>query len=92
MRVETATRVLRQDVTRLPPNPAAPYVLVFLDPPYGKTMGEAALTIALAQGWLAPDAVVVWEESAAPQAPAGLVQFDQRKYGDTIVTLLKATA
>ena len=26
------------------------------------------------------------------QSPAGLVQVDQRKYGDTVVTLLKAAA
>ena len=55
-------------------------------------MGEAALVSAIAGGWLAPGTVVVWEESAAPQPPAGLVQVDQRKYGDTVVTLLKAAA
>ena len=92
MRVEGETRVLRQDARRLPPNPASPYDLVFLDPPYGKAMGEAALVSAIAGGWLAPGTVVVWEESAAPQPPAGLVQVDQRKYGDTVVTLLKAAA
>jgi 16S rRNA (guanine966-N2)-methyltransferase len=92
MRVEGETRVLRQDARRLPPNPAAPYDLVFLDPPYGKAMGEAALVSAIAGGWLSPGTVVVWEESAAPQPPAGLVQVDQRKYGDTVVTLLKAAA
>ncbi|HOZ35073.1 MAG TPA: RsmD family RNA methyltransferase, partial [Tabrizicola sp.] len=48
MRVEGETRVLRQDARRLPPNPAAPYDLVFLDPPYGKAMGEAALVSAIA--------------------------------------------
>ncbi|HOZ34944.1 MAG TPA: 16S rRNA (guanine(966)-N(2))-methyltransferase RsmD, partial [Tabrizicola sp.] len=46
----------------------------------------------IAGGWLSPGTVVVWEESAAPQPPAGLVQVDQRKYGDTVVTLLKAAA
>ena len=92
MRVEGETRVLRQDARRLPPNPASPYDLVFLDPPYGKAMGEAALVSAIAGGWLSPGTVVVWEESAAPQPPAGLVQVDQRKYGDTVVTLLKAAA
>ena len=92
MRAEADTRVLRQDAVRLPPNPAAPFSLVFLDPPYGKALGEAALTAALGGNWLEPEAVVVWEDSTAPQAPAGLVQIDQRKYGDTVVTLLKAQA
>jgi 16S rRNA (guanine966-N2)-methyltransferase len=90
MRAEGETRVVRQDATRLPPNPGAPYTLVFLDPPYGKSMGEAALTSALKGNWLAAGAVLVWEESSFPVVPAGLEQVDQRKYGDTLVTLLKA--
>jgi 16S rRNA (guanine966-N2)-methyltransferase len=63
--------------------------LVFLDPPYGKGLGEVALREALAQGWLAPDALVVWEESAAPKVPSGFDMVDQRRYGDTVVTLVK---
>lgn len=92
MRAEAATRILRQDATRLPANPGAPFTLAFLDPPYGKTLGETALAQAAKGGWLAPDAVIVWEEAAAPVAPAGFAQFDQRKYGDTLVTLLRWTA
>jgi 16S rRNA (guanine966-N2)-methyltransferase len=89
MRVEGETRLLRLDATRLTPNPGDPFTLVFLDPPYGKGLGEAALTSVLTGGWLAPGAVVVWEEGAAPVVPARLEQVDQRKYGDTVVTLLR---
>lgn len=89
MRVEGETRLLRQNATRLGPNPAAPYSLAFLDPPYGKALGEAALRVALAGGWLAPGAMVVWEEGAAPVVPVGVVQVDQRRYGETVVTLLR---
>lgn len=92
MRVEGETRILRQDARHLPANPGAPFTLVFLDPPYGKQLGEAALAAALKNGWLAPGAMVVWEESVAPTPPADLVQRDQRRYGDTIVTLLAAPA
>ncbi|MFN6924780.1 MAG: 16S rRNA (guanine(966)-N(2))-methyltransferase RsmD [Tabrizicola sp.] len=92
MRAEGQTRILRLNATRLPPNPGAPFTLVFLDPPYGKGLGEAALASALAGGWLAPGAVIVWEEGSVPAAPAGFAPFDQRRYGDTVVTLLKATA
>jgi 16S rRNA (guanine966-N2)-methyltransferase len=63
--------------------------LIFLDPPYGKQMGEAALA-ALA-GWLAPHAFVIWEESVPPLPPQGFDQLDQRKNGDTLVTILQAT-
>ncbi len=89
LRVEGETRILRQDARRLPPNPGAPHGLVFLDPPYGKTMGEVALTTAAAAGWLAPGAMIVWEEGTPPIAPPGFVQIDQRRYGDTVVTLLR---
>jgi 16S rRNA (guanine966-N2)-methyltransferase len=90
MRAEGQTRVLRQDATRLASNPEAPFDLVFLDPPYGKGLGEPALTSAARGGWLAPAATIVWEEAAAPQAPAGFALLDQRCYGDTVVTLLTA--
>jgi 16S rRNA (guanine966-N2)-methyltransferase len=89
MRAEGETRVLRADARRLGPNAGAGYGLVFLDPPYGKGLGEVALAAARAGGWLQSEAMVVWEESAAPLAPEGFRQVDQRKYGDTVVTLLK---
>lgn len=92
MRTENETRLLRQDATRLPPNPGAPFTLAFLDPPYGKGLGELALTAALSGGWLAPGAVVVWEEGTPPLPPPGFTPMDQRRYGDTIVTLLKVPA
>jgi 16S rRNA (guanine966-N2)-methyltransferase len=90
MRAEGETRVLRQDALRLGVRSGAPFDLVFLDPPYGKALGEAALAAVAKGGWLAPCAMVVWEERLAPVVPEGFAQVDQRKYGDTIVTLLKA--
>ena len=83
------TDVWRRDATNLGENRAKGYDLVFLDPPYGKGMGEVALANALKGGWIAPQGIVVWEESAAPPVVAGLTQIDQRKYGDTVVTLLR---
>lgn len=83
------TDVWRRDATNLGENRAKGYDLVFLDPPYGKGMGEVALANALKDGWIAPQGMVVWEESAAPPVVAGLTQIDQRKYGDTVVTLLR---
>jgi 16S rRNA (guanine966-N2)-methyltransferase len=84
------TALVRADATRLPAC-AAPFSLVFLDPPYGRALGETALASACAQGWLAPDALVVWEESSPPAPPVGFDQLDQRRYGDTIVTILRAS-
>lgn len=90
MRAEGQAELLRLDAARLPANPGAPHALVFLDPPYGKGLGEAALASALAGGWLSPGAMVVWEEGAPPLPPLGFDRLDQRRYGDTHVTLLRA--
>ena len=86
----TPAQHLRLNASRLPPNPGPPYTLIFLDPPYGKSMGEAALRSALTGNWLAPDALVVWEEGTALPPPPGFDQLDQRRYGDTYVTILRA--
>jgi 16S rRNA (guanine966-N2)-methyltransferase len=90
MKAEAATECLCRDATALPPNAHAPCTLVFLDPPYGKALGERALASAIAGGWLAPGAMIVWEESTPPRPPAAVTQLDQRRYGDTLVTLLRA--
>lgn len=87
MRAGNQSNILRRDATRPGVNPGAPYDLIFLDPPYGKGLGEAALA-AIATGWLAADALIIWEDNTAPSVPAGFEQLDQRKYGDTLVTIL----
>ncbi|SNX68936.1 16S rRNA (guanine966-N2)-methyltransferase [Cereibacter ovatus] len=88
MRAADSCEIQRRDATRPAPPPAAPVTLCFLDPPYGKRLGEAAL--AAHAGWLAPGALVVWEESQPPTPPDGFTQLDQRRYGETLVTILEA--
>ncbi|MDO5642956.1 MAG: 16S rRNA (guanine(966)-N(2))-methyltransferase RsmD [Paracoccus sp. (in: a-proteobacteria)] len=83
------TDIWRRDATRLGPNRGAGYDLIFMDPPYGKTMGEAALASAQEGGWLAPDALIIWEENTPPVLPEGFELLDQRRYGETIVTILR---
>ena len=82
------TKLWRRDATRLGENRGPRFDLVFLDPPYGKGLGEGALSSARTGGWIAPGAVVVWEDSAAPDVPEGFEILDQRRYGDTVVSLL----
>ncbi len=89
LRMEGRAKVMRNDATRLGAWPMASFDLVFLDPPYGKGMGEKALLGALDGGWIAEEALIVWEENAPQQAPAGFARVDTRKYGDTHVTLLE---
>ncbi len=89
-RATPATRVIGQDATRLGPHDGPPATLVFLDPPYGADLGARALGAARAGGWIAPGALVVWEEAAPQTAPAGFALDSHRRYGATHVTLLTA--
>ncbi|MGY6705523.1 16S rRNA (guanine(966)-N(2))-methyltransferase RsmD [Roseinatronobacter sp.] len=88
LRVMGCTKVFRRDATHLGENRGPRFSLVFLDPPYGQGLGALALASAQAGGWLADDALIVWEENAPQPAPHGLRLLDQRRYGDTYVTLL----
>ncbi len=68
--------------------PAAPYDVVFMDPPYpldDVTVGED-LAILGAQQWLVPGAMVVVERSTRspePIWPAGLEGRRSKRYGET---------
>jgi 16S rRNA (guanine966-N2)-methyltransferase len=85
-------KIWRRDATRLGPcAPLPPFRLAFIDPPYGRGLGEAALAALVAGDWLEPGAVVVLEESerACVAAPEGLERLDSRAYGDTQVLFLR---
>jgi len=84
-------RVFRRDATRLGPSAQGAFNLVFIDPPYGKGMGERALASADTGGWIAPNALIVWEENHAVAAPDGFTKADQRQYGDTWIAFLRKT-
>ena len=84
------TRVFRRDATRLGENRDPGYELIFLDPPYGRGLGEKALASAQEGGWIAPGAMIVWEESAPMVPRPGLVSRDARRYGDTYIAFLEA--
>ena len=78
--------VIARDARKL--GPGTPHDLVFLDPPYGQGLGSPALAACLASGWIAPDALIVWEDSAPQDAPVGFAPDDRRRYGDTHLTFL----
>ena len=78
-------KILRRDATDLgPAGTIAPFGLVFLDPPYGKGLGEKALVSAAAGGWLKPGALCVLEErTGVIEMPPGFQVRDERSYGGT---------
>lgn len=79
-----------EPVARLAAGGGVPCGLVFLDPPYGRGLGQVALAAAQAGGWIAPGAVIVWEEAAPMLPPPGYGLLDRRRYGQTHVTFLAA--
>jgi 16S rRNA (guanine966-N2)-methyltransferase len=87
-RTEAESTVLPRDATT--PGAGQPHDLVFLDPPYSKGLGEQALAAARAGGWLAPEALIVWEERTPMPAPEHFTPLETRRYGDTHVTFLRA--
>jgi 16S rRNA (guanine966-N2)-methyltransferase len=87
------TRIHRRDATDLGPKPAGlaePFDLIFLDPPYGKSLGERALARLHENGWATPRALIVFE-CGADEAPAlpGFEVLDERAYGAAKVLFLR---
>ena len=86
------TRIFRRDATKLGEvYPVEPFTLAFLDPPYGKGLGELALASAVAGGWLQPGALVMVEEAADASftPPDGFEVLERRSYDDTEIVFLR---
>jgi len=86
------TRIFRRDATDLgPAGTMAQFTLAFLDPPYGKELGERALQSLVHGKWLVPDALAVIEEraNAAIALPESFREIDRRSWGDTQVLIAR---
>ncbi len=86
--LDANAKVLRKDATRPGPNPGPPASLIFLDPPYGANLGGSALLAAKSGGWIAPGALILWEENAPQTAPDGFTKIEEKRYGDTWISFL----
>jgi len=89
-RAQGKSKIFRSDARRLGVNKGARCELIFLDPPYGKGLGEQAIKAAMKNGWVAKDALIVWEESAEIDVPDGLELLDKRQYGLSAINILCA--
>jgi 16S rRNA (guanine966-N2)-methyltransferase len=71
--------------------PAAPWRVVFVDPPYRSDLATRAV-LALSCEHLAADAVVVIEHdrhNAPPETLGSLLRVDLRRYGDTLISFFR---
>ncbi|MDB5547269.1 MAG: putative methyltransferase [Tardiphaga sp.] len=86
------SKIYRRDATNLgPAHPVEPFAVAFLDPPYGKGLAATSLASLRDGKWLAPDALVIVEDStsAAIQAPDGYDELERRAYDDTEFVFLR---
>ncbi|WP_257446507.1 16S rRNA (guanine(966)-N(2))-methyltransferase RsmD [Archangium lipolyticum] len=68
------------------------FELVFADPPYAARVVETVLEGVVRAGVLAPGGTVVIEHDKrepAPESHAGFERVDQRRFGDTLVSLFR---
>jgi len=84
--------VLRTD-TILPPRPAAPVEIAFLDPPYRSGLIHSAIKALATAGWFSPGALLVVELAANEDfpLPPRTTLSDNRRYGDTRIIFLHTT-
>lgn len=87
--VRDRTKLLICDVAKLPATDAA-VDLIFLDPPYGKSLIAPSLARTASQGWVGPETLIVAEDNERANAD-GLTILDQRRMGETWLTFLRLT-
>ena len=91
-RARVEPRDLAQVLAR---RPAAPFELIFIDPPYGQALLLPSLKAALDGGWIAPDGLVLAEsdvrrDAADPTPEWELEPLVDRTYGQTRIQLWRA--
>ena len=94
-RVNAVVRIIQWDARRdlhcLNPDTDR-FHLVFMDPPYAEGLVPTALTHLVSAGVLHGGARIVVEHDAREpmvDVPAGLVRYDRRAYGKTLVSFLE---
>jgi 16S rRNA (guanine966-N2)-methyltransferase len=88
LRTDKKVTILKKDATNLGKNIGKSFNLIFLDPPYGKSLGELAISSALEGNWISKDATVVWEESAQIVPPNELHLVKSRLIGNISLNFL----
>lgn len=86
------SKIFRRDATDLGESGRIdPFGLAFLDPPYGKGLGEKALKALHEGGWLLKNAVIVLEENKKSEIdlPQQFEEVMTRNYGNTKITIAR---
>ena len=70
-------------------NKADPFELIFMDPPYGKSLGEKSFKNVLKGNWVKKHSLIVWEEGAEISNIEGGNILETRKYGETVLSFVE---
>ena len=70
-------------------NKADPFELIFMDPPYGKSLGEKSFKNVLKGNWIKKHSLIVWEEGAEISNIEGGKILETRKYGETVLSFVE---
>ena len=90
--VENACQLMTQDATQPSKNTSEPYDLLFLDPPYGKSLGLSAVNALAAKGWICESALIVLEDNQEiGELPQNCVLLGSKSYGNTTLSFLEYT-
>ncbi len=77
------------DILDLNQNDGVVSNLVFLDPPYGKNLGNLAISLLLENDWVNGDTIFILEKEVNGLFSSELTIVDQRVYGGTEILILK---
>ena len=80
--------IKQEDVIKIKKNSGKAFDLIFLDPPYGTGVGEQALLRLIQEDWISRDATIVYENNKEVNL-ARFRTLDSRKYGKTIINILR---
>ena len=83
------TLLFKADATHLPRNVRLAFNLVFLDPPYYKSLSMPALESAKKKGWLDASSIIVIESEGRINLGSEYFIHDIRRYGSTWITIAK---
>jgi 16S rRNA (guanine966-N2)-methyltransferase len=93
LRVSDKARAQRADATK-PPRVTTPASMIFLDPPYGKTLLEPSIAALAKAGWIDANTLIIAERD--PRDPQidldGFELCDSRKYGRCQIDIGRFTA
>ncbi len=87
--VESSIELKKEDCFNLGLNQEEPFRLIFIDPPYGKRLGERVVNNIIERNWLRKGSLIVWEESTELSNLDELRVLDIRKYGETVLSFVE---